>query len=1077
MPTLEIIIKAVDQASGVFGNINKGSEDIFKTIEQNATKIGLAMAGAGAGLEAFARMNRETNLQVSKLAEGLGMSDKAFRDLAVSARGAGEPMSEVLDLMSLGKKEGLSSAESLKKFTEQWDAVADATGGNAVEMAKASVSLRAVGIEAGQTDKAFSAFGLVQSKTTLGVQTFIDAVGKAAPEMNRCGMTVDDAAKAFAFLESKGITGRKAIGELNTAMKDSDGTAAGVYKQLGMNTEVQGEYNLKLDASKGYIDKNAAAFDNSFTPMQKMQEGMENLIFKSGGFISQMAQFAPILIGAGSALTFLGSAGIIGEGGLLASAGGVTALGAAIITFMPYIAGIALAIAALYLVWTNNFGGIQEKTGAAVSYLQDRFSAMSGALTKAGEAIWGALGKIWESVSSVFGNIMNAIQAITGSNGFDLLGKVIRILSAMWDAEWKAIGIVLKLVADVIVRVIGIVCDKINALIGWMVELSKNPAFKIIVDAAKWFGEKVGQTLDTVSGFLETSSANMDAYAGNTQGAFEKTEAKVKAANTGMKTSTKEMESAVTSSLETTAKKAESSADRIAAAYNRITGNSAASGGQTMDQIFSAWSQAGQSVSALEGQKKEMGSSWTTGNQEALDAAKSLYDELKKAYQSMAAAGTQIVPVGTGAGGSGSPGSSSTGSNGSPGSPGYQDNGSASGNVYYSGLDWLGSMLGSNLNKGVYTGAGSGFADNLIGMKTADGRVVTTSDYRSFQSYASEEDAKAGRGGTSYTKADYEKQQADAAQKKKSDAEEAELKAKAEALKKTLEAEVKDTETRIAELKRANEEEIAKSRAALELKLKRQQEDVDIEIARKRLELSRQFTQEYDALDEKLSAEKGLTKEQIQKKKDELKLEQGIEKEALEAKITEDKEDRDLKNKREWEDLEADIAEEDAALAKNIEKEEKALEQKLAREDAATMARVLKEDAALDARIAILNSAARQAAALMVANAAGGTATIITSSARIPMMAAGGSVLSGGSVLVGEAGAELINLPAGASVTPLSGGGDVVALLKAILNKLDSAGGGVTIQAGTIVADKGGLRELERRLRDVRVSENVRMGI
>lgn len=61
---------------------------------------------------------------------------------------------------------------------------------------------------------------------------------------------------------------------------------------------------------------------------------------------------------------------------------------------------------------------------------------------------------------------------------------------------------------------------------------------------------------------------------------------------------------------------------------------------------------------------------------------------------------------------------------------------------------------------------------------------------------------------------------------------------------------------------------------------------------------------------------------------------------------------------------------------------------------------------------------------------------------EIPLLAKGGNVISGGEVIVGEAGPELLSLPAGAKVTPLgkSGtgvGSDVsVEVLKLILNEL-----------------------------------------
>lgn len=52
--------------------------------------------------------------------------------------------------------------------------------------------------------------------------------------------------------------------------------------------------------------------------------------------------------------------------------------------------------------------------------------------------------------------------------------------------------------------------------------------------------------------------------------------------------------------------------------------------------------------------------------------------------------------------------------------------------------------------------------------------------------------------------------------------------------------------------------------------------------------------------------------------------------------------------------------------------------------------------------------------------------TIGFSISEIPLLAKGGRILSGGSAIVGEAGAELIDLPTGATVTPLNGSGGIV---------------------------------------------------
>lgn len=58
------------------------------------------------------------------------------------------------------------------------------------------------------------------------------------------------------------------------------------------------------------------------------------------------------------------------------------------------------------------------------------------------------------------------------------------------------------------------------------------------------------------------------------------------------------------------------------------------------------------------------------------------------------------------------------------------------------------------------------------------------------------------------------------------------------------------------------------------------------------------------------------------------------------------------------------------------------------------------------------------------------------SAPQIPYLAEGGTAIEGGSAVVGEAGAELINLPQGAKVTPLTNNGDPIGM-KAVEAKLD----------------------------------------
>jgi len=85
----------------------------------------------------------------------------------------------------------------------------------------------------------------------------------------------------------------------------------------------------------------------------------------------------------------------------------------------------------------------------------------------------------------------------------------------------------------------------------------------------------------------------------------------------------------------------------------------------------------------------------------------------------------------------------------------------------------------------------------------------------------------------------------------------------------------------------------------------------------------------------------------------------------------------------------------------------------------------------------------------------------------IPLLAAGGAVMRSGSAVVGEAGAELVNLPRGATVTPLSTGGsdnvltEVRDLLRALVDKdTDVYLDGRKVGAGVAGGSYGAMRAM-----------------
>ncbi len=231
--TLELIIKAVDQASGVLTNIGNAADTAIQKsqtatekaagfIQNNAktiTTVGVTAAAAGAGLEALARDQQDLSASTRDLADDLGFTEDQMRDLVNATAGTTMSIADTIAVMDLGYRQGLRSAEQLQEYAAYWRSVSAATGESAPELAAAAASLNAVGISADNVSDSSGALGYIMENTTLSVSEFLGFVGKTAPTLNDMGLSIEDAAMMVGALEEKGIMGKKAVAALTEAFQ------------------------------------------------------------------------------------------------------------------------------------------------------------------------------------------------------------------------------------------------------------------------------------------------------------------------------------------------------------------------------------------------------------------------------------------------------------------------------------------------------------------------------------------------------------------------------------------------------------------------------------------------------------------------------------------------------------------------------------------------------------------------------------------------------------------------------------------------------------------------------------------
>lgn len=137
------------------------------------------------------------------------------------------------------------------------------------------------------------------------------------------------------------------------------------------------------------------------------------------------------------------------------------------------IAAIGLAIMLLNEAWSQNWGDIQGKTQAVVSFLQTNvFPPLMAAINWFAETGLPAL-KIgwdttWTGIQTTFTNVWNAIQTVI-STIWPIVEKIIVVGDALvlkdWSAAWTGIGDVFRITWETIQRLMGeLVQAVLNAL-------------------------------------------------------------------------------------------------------------------------------------------------------------------------------------------------------------------------------------------------------------------------------------------------------------------------------------------------------------------------------------------------------------------------------------------------------------------------------------------------------------------------------------------------------------------------------------------------------------------------------------
>jgi len=291
---------AMDKTNFVQGTQAASQQTGF--LQKNMLAIGAAGLVVGGAMEMAARKQAPLTEQTQRLSNALGMTTKEVRDLALSMSDVTFPIGEVLELMEIGRQRGITSAAALKEYAEFWDMVGDATGEASDKLAQSAVALEHAGISAENQAEALAALGYIQQETTAGVDEFLRFVGRVGSELQGNTPHIDEMAAALGALEDQGYEARLAQRELQSALRETGGDMGAALEIMGVTSAQFEEYTQQVAESSDVIETNAEAHANSYTMMQKLQSGAENLMYKYGDLIGVVGDFAPLMMALGPIL-------------------------------------------------------------------------------------------------------------------------------------------------------------------------------------------------------------------------------------------------------------------------------------------------------------------------------------------------------------------------------------------------------------------------------------------------------------------------------------------------------------------------------------------------------------------------------------------------------------------------------------------------------------------------------------------------------------------------------------------------------------------------------------------------------
>jgi phage-related protein len=424
----------------------------------------------------------------------LNMSQALGQDLKSSAMQLGKALNAPVDGIAALQRVGVKFTESQKAAIEKMVEMGDIAGAQKIILAELETEFGGAAKAAGQT---FSG-QLTILKNNLGnvAETIGGALLPALTGMASGLVAALNSGEVQAAIATfSDMLTSLATGDVRGAL---DALAYGVYEIFGV--DIRGAIDM---ASAAFAQISAFIQDNVIPAFWQIAGVVQT-------FVSEHAE------GLKNALIAIG---VVLAGAAILT--GIIAIGGAIAALVNPVTLIIGAVALLAVAWTENWGGIQEKTQAvldfimpyvqqAITFIQTTITTIMAAVqtfwAENGDAILGKAQEIWNTIQDFIGAAIKFVQSVV-SNTID-------VISRLWAEKHDAIMATVNTVWALIQNVIQTTVDVIQGVITTFTNILKGDwkaAWESIKETARtlWEGikEHISLTIDAIKGIVDVALA------------------------------------------------------------------------------------------------------------------------------------------------------------------------------------------------------------------------------------------------------------------------------------------------------------------------------------------------------------------------------------------------------------------------------------------------------------------------------------------------------------------------------------------------------------------------------------------